>query len=200
MVLRREHRGIVDIVLTLPALVYLSFLIFAGNQYDTWRMVYKHAGYIALGLTTTVIALNPILATFPKLPLVSKLNLFRRDIGVAAFGYICLHFFTVVGKTIFKYGYLSFSFLTNPLVLTGFATFLILLALAATSNNYSVKTLGGNKWKKLHRLVYLAEVLIFSHLLLKGGRNTYIAFAVFIPLVLLQLWRIKKKRDRNQLT
>ena len=41
----------------------------------------------------------------------------------------------------------------RPFITVGMATFLILLALAVTSNRFSIRKLG-RKWQTLHRLVY----------------------------------------------
>ena len=48
---------------------------------------------------------------------------------------------------------------------TGWVAFLIMLALAATSNDRSVRLLR-RRWKWLHRAVYLVAVLAFAHWIL----------------------------------
>ena len=44
----------------------------------------------------------------------------------------------------------------------GLAAFLILTALALTSHRPAMKRMGRN-WKRLHRLVYLAGILVVLH-------------------------------------
>ena len=44
-----------------------------------------------------------------------------------------------------------------PYITVGMATFLMLLALAVTSNRFSIRKLG-RRWQKLHRLVYVAAI------------------------------------------
>jgi sulfoxide reductase heme-binding subunit YedZ len=46
--------------------------------------------------------------------------------------------------------------------LVGFAAFMILLPLALTSNQWAMRALRKN-WKRLHRLVYLAAILVIIH-------------------------------------
>jgi sulfoxide reductase heme-binding subunit YedZ len=45
----------------------------------------------------------------------------------------------------------------------GFSAFLILFTLAITSPKAAVRRLGGKRWQRLHRLVYLAGVLAVLH-------------------------------------
>lgn len=55
---------------------------------------------------------------------------------------------------------------TKTYLIFGGLAFLILFAMAVTSNDFSVRKLGGKNWKRLHRAVYLAQFLIMGHLLL----------------------------------
>jgi sulfoxide reductase heme-binding subunit YedZ len=50
----------------------------------------------------------------------------------------------------------------KPFILLGLAALIILLVLAATSFRYWQKKLGKG-WRSLHRLVYLAAVLVLVH-------------------------------------
>jgi sulfoxide reductase heme-binding subunit YedZ len=53
----------------------------------------------------------------------------------------------------------------HPWVLLGFAGFLCLVPLAITSTNGWIRRLGGKRWNRLHRLVYVAAVLGVMHYL-----------------------------------
>lgn len=55
---------------------------------------------------------------------------------------------------------------TKTYLIFGGLAFLILLVLAVTSNDWSVRKLGGKGWKRLHRSVYATQFLIMGHLLL----------------------------------
>lgn len=84
----------------------------------------------------------------------------RRHFGLASFACVALHaaHYTVESQT--------FSvMLTEAIWLeyaTGWAAFIIFLALAITSNDWSVRRLG-RQWKPLHRWVYPAAALIAWH-------------------------------------
>ena len=81
------------------------------------------------------------------------------------FFYACLHIST--------YLWLDFSFdwteitkdiAKHPRILVGFAAFVLTIPLAITSNNAMVRLLR-ERWKKLHRLVYLVAILAVIHFL-----------------------------------
>jgi sulfoxide reductase heme-binding subunit YedZ len=87
----------------------------------------------------------------------------RRMIGLFAFFYATLHMLTWV--VLFHYFDLSFMIedvVMRPFITIGMATFLILLALAVTSNRFSIRRLG-RRWQSLHRLVYVAAILAVIH-------------------------------------
>lgn len=87
----------------------------------------------------------------------------RRALGLYAFFYATLHFLTYV---VLDYG-LDFRLIILELsekryVLVGFAAFLLLLSLALTSTQGWQRRLKKD-WKKLHRGVYVAAVLVMLH-------------------------------------
>jgi sulfoxide reductase heme-binding subunit YedZ len=75
----------------------------------------------------------------------------RRDLGVATFAYACAH----TAVYLFRKGELNLILAEamEPWLLVGWIALGILLALAATSNDASVRLLR-RAWKRLHRLVY----------------------------------------------
>jgi sulfoxide reductase heme-binding subunit YedZ len=54
----------------------------------------------------------------------------------------------------------------RPYIMVGMAALLLLIPLAATSTKGMIKRLGGRRWRRLHRLVYLAGVLAAAHYVL----------------------------------
>ena len=145
-----------------------------------------------MGLLVLTLSLNPLQYLFPRSTFLKKINHHRRILGVACFSYAAVHVFCFI----IKRGSLAatFRFLLHPALLPGAIAFIIFLALALTSNNYSVKEMGFLNWKKLHKTVYIAEALIFIHMLFLSPR---VGFLVFIPLVTLQLIRRRGKRNQS---
>jgi sulfoxide reductase heme-binding subunit YedZ len=76
----------------------------------------------------------------------------------------------------------------------------ILVILGLTSNQFSVRTLGGRNWKRLHRLAYIAAALLIYHQAIAGKGHWHIARWLLFALVALQLARLGKvlllNRDR----
>jgi sulfoxide reductase heme-binding subunit YedZ len=89
----------------------------------------------------------------------------RRMLGLFALFYATVH---LLGWMTFILGFRWFAIVEElverPYITVGFASYLILFALGATSPKAMVRKLGKN-WKRLHRLVYLASILGVVHLL-----------------------------------
>lgn len=82
----------------------------------------------------------------------------RRMLGLFAFFYALLHMLTwMVLLNVLDVREMAIDIAKRPFITVGMATFLILLALAVTSNQYSIRALG-RRWQSLHRLVYVAAV------------------------------------------
>jgi sulfoxide reductase heme-binding subunit YedZ len=92
-----------------------------------------------------------------------RLQLFRRMLGLFAFSYISLHFawYLFVDQA-FAWSQLLADVAKRPFVTAGFLAFALLVPLAVTSTQGSMRRLG-RRWQKLHRLVYLAAVLGCVH-------------------------------------
>jgi sulfoxide reductase heme-binding subunit YedZ len=87
----------------------------------------------------------------------------RRPLGLTAFLYACAHFFLFIGVDYgFNFHLLREAILEKPYALVGLSAFLILLVLAITSFRWWMKNLG-KLWKKIHRFVYLAGILVVIH-------------------------------------
>ena len=85
-------------------------------------------------------------------------------LGLFAFFYALLHVTTYTG---IDQGFDARAILADitkrKFIFVGFAAFLMLIPLAATSTAASVRRLGFVRWKRLHRLAYAAAVLGVVH-------------------------------------
>lgn len=87
----------------------------------------------------------------------------RRALGLYAFLYAAIHFTLFIGVDYgFNLEFLWADIRSKAYVWVGFTAGLILLALAITSFDWWKKQLKKN-WKRLHRLVYLASLLVIVH-------------------------------------
>lgn len=88
----------------------------------------------------------------------------RRMVGLFALFYASVHFLVwVIFLLGLRWGAILEEVVERPYITIGFASFLILIVLGATSPRAMVRKLGKN-WRRLHRLVYVAGVLAIIHL------------------------------------
>ena len=88
----------------------------------------------------------------------------RRMVGLFALFYASVHFLVwVIFLLGLRWGAILEEVVERPYITIGFASFLILIVLGATSPRVMVRKLGKN-WRRLHRLVYVAGVLAVIHL------------------------------------
>ena len=85
----------------------------------------------------------------------------------------------------------------------GLASFVILLALAATSPGFMLRAMGGKNWQRLHRLVYLAAILAVVHYwwLVKTGVRTPATDTIILIILLLArvAWLILRRLRQTKL-
>jgi sulfoxide reductase heme-binding subunit YedZ len=134
--------------------------------------------------TTGTLALVFLCLSLAVTPLRKALGLpwlirFRRMLGLFAFFYACLHLlaYTWFDKA-FKLGAIIEDTLKRPFIFLGMFAFLLLVPLAITSTNKMVKRLGGRRWNRLHKLVYVAAIsgVIHYYLLVKADTRIPLAF------------------------
>ncbi|MDP5219134.1 protein-methionine-sulfoxide reductase heme-binding subunit MsrQ [Ruegeria sp. 2205SS24-7] len=121
---------------------------------------------------------------------------FRRAIGVLAFFYVTLHLLVWLVLDVQVPQQIWADIVKRPYITVGMAGFLLLLPLALTSNDFSVRRLGP-KWRSLHRLVYVGVVLGGLHyvMLVKGFQiEPLIYMAIIAVLLLLRLQKQSKRQ------
>ena len=97
---------------------------------------------------------------------------FRRAIGVVAFFYVLLHLLVWLVLDVQILSQVWADILKRPYVTIGMAGFVLLLPLAVTSNNWSVRRLG-RRWNRLHRLVYVTALLGAVHYVMQAKGYQY---------------------------
>jgi methionine sulfoxide reductase heme-binding subunit len=148
------------------------------------------SGEIAIWTLGAVLSLTPLRVLFPHSQIVAALNRHRRAIGVSACVYALLHFATHI---FYEGGWDGLvRSLSKPFIWYGLAGLSILVILAATSNQFSIRKLGGRNWKRLHRLAYIAAVLVIYHQAIAGKGHWHIARWLLFSLAALQAARVTK--------
>jgi methionine sulfoxide reductase heme-binding subunit len=184
----------------LQALVHAAFWILVA--WLTWsylagrlgvnpiQAITQRTGKLALIFLTLSLACTPLNTLFGLRQALTV----RRALGLYAFLFAVLHFIIFSGLDYgFNGSFILQDTLQKPYVWVGAATLLILSAMALTSFRWWMKKLGKN-WKLLHRLVYLAGLLVVLHygwakkgdlLRLRGDIWQPLAFGIVIVLLLL---------------
>jgi sulfoxide reductase heme-binding subunit YedZ len=161
----------------------------------SWDLYHKRVGPNPLEFATrttgmlTLIFLSLTVAVTPmrKIFGINSLVKFRRMLGLFAFFYGALHLLTYVWfDRLFNLVSVAQDVVNRPFILAGMTAFVLMVPLAITSTNKMVKRLGGKRWAKLHRLVYLAAIAGVIHfwMLVKSDTRLPLTFA-FILLFLL---------------
>ena len=119
--------------------------------------------------TTGVLTLTFLLITLSITPLrklfgMNQLIKYRRLLGLFAFFYGVIHLSTYF---IFDRDASVSSTLEDVVkrrfILFGMSALLLMVPLAVTSTNGMIKRLGGKRWQRLHRLVYISGILGVIH-------------------------------------
>jgi methionine sulfoxide reductase heme-binding subunit len=113
----------------------------------------------------------------------------RRMLGLFAFSYACLHLAAFVWLDHwFDWPEIVADVLKRPYLSFGFAAFVLMLPLAATSTDAMVRRLGGRQWQRLHRVVYLVAGLgvlhFWYHKLAKNDLSQPMIYAAVLGLLL----------------
>ena len=155
----------------------------------------RATGDWALRLMCLALAVTPLRQAL-ALPALAR---WRRMVGLFAFFYASVH---LLSYALFDMGLdlgdILADIVKRPFILVGTLTFLLLLPLAATSWDGAVRRMGAARWKKLHRLVYLAALAMLLHFFwMRAGKNNFVEVFVYATVVAVLLgWRIWQRRLR----
>ncbi len=143
----------------------------------------RTTGMLTLIFLCLTLAVTPLRKIFG----INSLVKFRRMLGLFAFFYGSLHLLTYVWfDRQFKLLSVVQDVAQRPFILAGMTAFVLTVPLALTSTARMVKRLGGKRWARLHRLVYLSAIAGVVHfwMLVKSDTSLPLTFA-FIVLFLL---------------
>ena len=134
---------------------------------------------------------------FRELFRLSKLAPLRRTFGLFSLFYASLHFLVYVLFLLeLRWSEIGSDILERPYITVGFAAFSILALLGATSPKSVVRALG-RKWRVIHRLVYLAIILVIVHVTWILRTDVFDA-ALYASITMLLLgYRLNKSIRKN---
>lgn len=161
--MRKNPRSVLPFIVHVGAWIPLIVLVWqavTGNlTVNPVQAAIQRTGktaFVLLVLSLTCTPLNSIFNFKPALKV-------RRALGLYAFLYAAGHFLLFSGLDYaFNLEFILADVGGKPYIWVGLSALIILTALAVTSFAWWKKRLGKN-WKRLHRLVYLAGVLVALH-------------------------------------
>lgn len=170
-------------------LIYIAGVAYA--VWEFWRALNQFGPYLVepinvLERTYGEIALKLLVLGLMVTPLRkwAGINLlkFRRAIGVTAFFFVLAHFLVFAILDVQSLERVWTEVVKRPYVTVGMLSFVLLIPLAMTSNNLSVRRLGAATWRQLHKLTYPAAILAAIHYLwlVKGFQLEPIIYLLII--------------------
>lgn len=178
----RVIRGLAHLACALPLALLVASVRDGSIGADPVAAITHETGTWALRLLLACLAMTPMRRlTGSALPL-----RFRRLLGLWAFAYACLHLATFVVLDLGGYWpQLLEDIVKRPYITVGFAAWLLLVPLAATSTRGMMRRLG-RRWGQLHRLVYVAGVLAVLHFLwlVKADLREPLLYAAILAVLL----------------
>ncbi len=191
----RRLKIVLFIAATLP---FLRLVIYTINDWlgaNPVEFITRNTGDWTLYFLCITLAVTPL----RRLTGWNWLVRLRRMIGLFTFFYASLHFTTFLWfDHFFDVAEMLRDVVKRPFITVGFAAFVLLIPLAATSTNAMIKRLGGKRWQWLHRLIYLIAPLgILHYWWMKAGKNDFsqpIVFGLIVAALLLArvYWRTGK--------
>jgi ferredoxin-NADP reductase/DMSO/TMAO reductase YedYZ heme-binding membrane subunit len=150
-------------------------------------------------ITLVFLALSLLVTPLRKLTGFAPLFHFRRTLGLYAFFYGLVHFFSYFALE--QYYNLAHTFaeiFMRLYLFIGYMALMLMIPLAATSFNATIKRLGPRRWKLLHSLTYLICTLGAIHFFLlqkSDKRLPILFFAIFGILFAYRLlaWALKPR-------
>jgi sulfoxide reductase heme-binding subunit YedZ len=128
----------------------------------------------------------------------------RRLLGLCGFFTILLHFLTyLVLDQFFDVRAIVEDVIKRKFITIGFLAFVLLIPLAVTSTNGMVKRLGFPRWKRLHKLAYVATAAGVVHFIWRVKADYLVpgSYAAVLALLLgirvLVWWRDREKPGRR---
>jgi methionine sulfoxide reductase heme-binding subunit len=195
---------------------YFKPAIFLGSLVPLGRLAWK-ASNSDLGAnpiqvitwstgTWTLIFLMLTLSITPLRQLTKQYWLIqhRRMLGLFAFFYGCLHFTTYFWlDQFFDLHSIAKDIVKRPFITVGFSAFVLMIPLALTSTQLSIRWLG-KRWQVLHRLIYATAILGVVHYiwLVKKDIRKPVIYAVILGILLLYrviVWLTKQTRVRERI-
>jgi methionine sulfoxide reductase heme-binding subunit len=188
--LLRPVAKVVLFVLSLLPFAWLLYGVFTGNLgANPTEYLTRSTGDWTLRFLCLTLAVTP-LRTITTTPQLAR---FRRMLGLFVYFYAVLHLLCYVWFDMeFNVADILKDIPKRTFILVGFAAFLLLTPMAATSFNRAIKAMGAKRWQMLHKAVYAIAVLAILHFFwMRAGKNNFTEVFVYAAVLGSLLgWRV----------
>ncbi|MEN8831580.1 MAG: protein-methionine-sulfoxide reductase heme-binding subunit MsrQ [Pacificibacter sp.] len=163
-VLRRIPAWSLYIIAVIPPVLMFLSALNGTLGVDPVKELEHEMGELGLQVLIVVLAITPL----RRITGISLIK-FRRALGLIGFFYIFLHLLVWLVLDVQILDQIVKDIIKRPYITIGMAGFVLMMPLAITSNNWSIRKLGP-KWRNLHKLTYPALILGGVHFvwLVKG--------------------------------
>lgn len=180
------RKAIVFAVVMLP-LAGLIASMFVNPPVDPYERIAHITGENALRLLVLTLLITPLKQAFGW----RWIGAYRRTLGVASFTYAVAHVAAYQAlEANFELAYMFEDIAERRYILFGALAFLMMLPLGLSSNNWSVRRLGGKLWKRIHLMVFPLSLFAVAHLYLQTRGDKTEPLVYLAVLLALFAWRI----------
>jgi zinc protease len=193
----RRARVALKVSVWVACLAPLALLLLRAAQADLTAnpisFVTNTLGDWTLRLLLASLAMTPLRIVFS----LSWPIALRRLLGLFAFFYVCLHFLVwLVLDHFFDWAEMGGDIVKRPYITVGMTALVLLIPLAATSTRRMIRRLGNVRWRRLHRLAYLAGILGVLHYLwlAKKANSSPYYYAIALTVLLgVRVWDVGRR-------
>ncbi|MEM6384594.1 MAG: protein-methionine-sulfoxide reductase heme-binding subunit MsrQ [Pseudomonadota bacterium] len=161
-----------------------------GLGFEPIKELEHSLGELALQLFIVTLAVRP-LREWTGVNLMKH----RRALGLITFFYVALHLIVWLFLDVGILSEIWADIVKRPYITVGMASFVLMIPLAITSNNLSLRKLGPKRWRGWHKLTYPAAVLAALHyvMLAKGFQIEPLVYLAITLLLLAARFRFPRK-------
>jgi len=191
--INQRYLRVIIFTLSLVPIFYVIYQILTDQLGpEPIKDITHHTGKWTLYFIVITLAMTP-------LKKITKLNIwisYRRMFGLFIFFYASVHLMTYVGLD-YRFDLVSIGddIVKKKYIFIGFLAWLLLIPLVATSNKKMIKILK-DKWKKLHRLIYLISLFGAIHYLWLVKRDLTEPLIYISVILILLVFRLKIKNSK----
>jgi methionine sulfoxide reductase heme-binding subunit len=189
--LRRVPSWVVYVGGVLPFVWIVWLAVNGGLGADPVKAIELRLGLLALQFLVAGLCITPL--RWVGLNLIR----YRRAIGLLAFFYVTMHLLTwgVLDMGL-RLDQIAADLVKRWYIIIGLAGFVMLVPLALTSNNLSIRRLGPKAWQRLHRLTYGAILAGAVHYVMIGKVwlvEPLLYLSAAVALLALRVWKARPR-------